>query len=257
MEVGTSAGEGPVPPAPKTVTNSMRLRGAILDLLVEGGKVPIHLPLDKGWVVRVRCPLTMRPHSDLGVPRAPLVVVVTMVIWVIVRTIPPLNGNLGNSQGYPPPYAPYERQNHHYNNRGPFPYSRDLGHGVNSQYAYDTQYGYRPNYQNRYDTPFRHFNSNDSYERRDEVEYNVSTSNQFYPLRDLEGPYENPMSGAGLVNPPQCLKSSTSDNFASPGPSGQIQHWGFHKPPQGIKRPIDQKERPEEEENYELKRKKS
>lgn len=192
-------------------------------------------------------------QGGLGVPLVE-VVEETMAILIVVSTPP--HANPRNSQDYPP-FAPHEQPNYYPNNGGFSPYPRDLGYGSSSHYTHDTQYALRSEYPNRHDIPFRHFDSNNSYERRDEVEFNVSTSNQFYPLCDLKGPYENSASGVGLVNPPHSLKPSTGDNFASPGPSSHTQHWGFHKLPQGIKRPKDQKEGPEEGENYELKRKKS
>lgn len=172
----------------------------------------------------------MCPHSDPGVLEAP-----------------PGHGHgrgytsSGYNRSYPP-YTVQERQGYHYNNGGAFPHSRDIDYGDNSQYAYDMQYEPRSDYQSRHGTQVRHVDSNEFYERRDEADFNISTSNSFFPLWDLEGPYDNPYNQIGFVDPSRHLKPSTNGNLSSPSPSGQTQHWGFQRPTQGTKRPIDPRE---------------
>lgn len=103
-----------------------------------------------------------------------------------------------------------------------------------------------------------HFDPLGPSETRNDFEYNVNTQNSFYPLHDIEGPLgeHGRRVGERLFNPPQYPTSGNSGDLASPGPSNQnYQHWGFHKPNQGTKQSGDQREDPEVENSYELKRK--
>lgn len=189
MEVGPSVTESLKPPmasTSKTITNPMRPPGGYPGPPRRGRQGSHQSPFRQG--AGVFCPCIMWTHSGLGVLGAPLAVVVVVAMWVwgIIRTTPP--------------YTIQERQGHHYNNGGAFSHPRDIGYGANSHYIYDMQYDSRPDNQNRYRAQVRHFDSNEPYERRNEVDFNISTSNSFYPLRALEGPYDNPVSRVGPVN---------------------------------------------------------
>lgn len=119
--------------------------------------------------------------------------------------------------------------------------------------------GYRPDHSDRYEMEYRHFDHYGASDRREGPEYNVSTHNNFYPLRDLDGPSENPepRGASGISNPLPHSRFDIGEDLASPGPSNANQHWGFHKTTQGKKRPMDAKEGPGEGEGYDQKRKKS
>lgn len=76
-------------------------------------------------------------------------------------------------------------------------------------------------------------------------EYNVPTSNAFFPLRDKDGPegyqapdpphYPTPSGGAWFATPPFQPHggSNTPGTMLAPNDSSD---WGFHRPSQGIKR---------------------
>lgn len=107
--------------------------------------------------------------------------------------------------------------------------------------------------------------TNGSIANRDDLEFGISTQNRFYPLRDLNGPNAESdvirvdQQNTAVMGPPNNSQSSNIGGleYAGSGPlCREPNQWGFHKPGQGTKRTIDRKEEPEEEEGYELKRKK-
>lgn len=92
-------------------------------------------------------------------------------------------------------------------------------------------------------------------------DYNISTSNCFYPLNDLEGPAPRPSTredlNGGVLQSMSMMRGS-SDNGGVSGPSDMgHQRWGFHRPGQGIKRSADQREDLEGGGDCEQKKKKS
>lgn len=97
--------------------------------------------------------------------------------------------------------------------------------------------------------------------RRGYPDYNISTSNQFYPLSDLEGPLtqSNSRDGQnGVVSQPHPVLMGSIVDGGNPGPSGSnYQQCGFHRPSQGTKRSVDQREDLEGRGDCNLKRKKT
>lgn len=150
------------------------------------------------------------------------------------HTLPPQRRNGHYEYGSPHYKGPFRDQGreHQYPRReiDRTPY---YDHGPNRHYDYEYRYRDR------------------TYSERDNdygYDFRIDTQNRFFPLSDREGPTE--------------LRSGNSANYGRdyehvrPGPSGEYsnnrkganhsqQDWGFPRPNQGVKRPVENKEEPE------------
>lgn len=120
-----------------------------------------------------------------------------------------------------------------------------------SNYGFNPQYHYNPGCPNRSHTQCDREDAN--------YDYSVDTHNRFFPLRDQVGPIQYDSDNHGYAN--SDYENSRSgpyrDQFTRPNDRvHEPQYWGFPKPNQGVKRPVENREEAEGGVESNLKKKK-